>query len=236
MRRALTAGIGVVCATLVVGPAAGWYHGGGAHWEGNANSWHAQGARGTASGGDGSWSATGYRGGSASGGDGSWNATGYRGGTASGGDGSWSAHGAGGDSASGGGGYWHATNNQGTTVYGGYNRYYGGAYDTYHPPTVVNDYYNTGCYDCGGWNTAGAAAVGVAAGSVLGAAAASQESANAYAAGVAAGESIGSIVTTLPAGCVYSPVAGASYYKCGAVWYQPSYGANGVFYRAVAAP
>ena len=236
MRALVVGGIAAIAAVLPVAPSLAWMHGGGAHWEGNASSWHAQGFRGAASGGDGSWSATGYRGGSASGGDGSWHATGYRGGTASGGDGSWSAHGADGGSASGGGGYWHATGESGSTVYGGYNRYYGGTYDTYHPPVTVNDYYGSGCYDCGGWNTAGAAAVGLAAGSMIGAAAAGQESANAYAAGVAAGEAVGSVATVLPANCVYTPVAGASYYKCGPVWYQPSYGANGVFYRVVTAP
>ncbi len=233
--------IAIGCVSLLLaalpGAAAAWYHGGGAHWSGNASNWHAQGFRGTASGGDGSWNATGYRGGSASGGDGSWSGTGYRGGTASGGDGSWSAHGAGGDTASGGGGYWHATNpNTNSTVYGGYNRYYGGTYNTYHPPTVVNDYYGGGCYDCGGWNSAGAAAVGLAAGTMIGAAATQQASANAYAAGVAAGETTGAIISSLPPGCVYTPIAGASYYKCGVVWYQPSYGANGVFYRGVVAP
>lgn len=219
MRALVVSGIAAIAAVLPFAPSLAWMHGGGAHWEGNANSWHAQGFRGTASGGDGSWSATGYRGG-----------------TASGGDGSWSAHGADGGSASGGGGYWHATGESGTTVYGGYNRYYGGTYDTYHPPVTVNDYYGSGCYDCGGWNTAGAAAVGLAAGSMIGAAAAGQESANAYAAGVAAGEAVGSVATVLPANCVYTPVAAASYYRCGTVWYQPSYGANGVFYRVVMAP
>jgi hypothetical protein len=45
----------------------------------------------------------------------------------------------------------------------------------------------SGCDDCGGWNSAGAAAVGLAAGTAIGAAGASVASANAYAAGVAAG-------------------------------------------------
>ena len=49
---------------------------------------HTRAAYGSASGGDGSWSGSGYRGGSASGGGGSWSGTGYRGGTASGSDGS----------------------------------------------------------------------------------------------------------------------------------------------------
>lgn len=179
------------------------------HASGNSSSWSASDSRGgTASGGDGSWDATGARGGTASGGDGSWSGTGYRGGTASGGDGSW-----------------HASTPYGTAS-GGYNTYYGGTYATYHPPTVVNSY-STGCYNCGGWAVAGAVAVGAAA-----------ASASAYNAGVAAGSAyaMGAIYPTIPAGCVYSPFGGVSYYNCGNVWFSPSYGANGVYYRVVPAP
>lgn len=169
------------------------------------------------------WSHAGFRGGRAWGGDGSWDARGFRGGTASGGD-----------------GYWHGTGANGTTVYGGYDRYYGGTYATYHPPTVVNTYYGGGCYDCGGWNAAGAAAVGVAAGAAIGAAGANAASSNAYAAGYAAGASqypIGAIYPTLPGGCTYTPKGNVTYYKCGGgVWLSPAFGANGVYYRVVAAP
>ena len=65
----------------------------------------------------------------------------------------------------------------------------------------------SGCYDCGGWNTAGAAAVGLAAGTAIGAAGANAASANAYAAGVAAGGAyaMGAIYPSLPAGCIYRP-------------------------------
>jgi hypothetical protein len=127
--------------------------------------------------------------------------------------------------AEGGGGYWHATGAYGTTAYGGYNRYYGGTYATYHPPTVVNTYYGNGCYGCGGWGAAGAAAVGLGAGAVLGAATAS-------AAGNALGT--GAIYTTLPLGCVYRPVL--ALYQCDGTWLRASYGANGVYYRAVPPP
>ena len=163
-----------------------------------------------------------------------------RGGTASGGsgDGSWHATGAQGGSASGGDGYWHGTSAYGTTAYGGYNRYYGGTYATYHPPTTVNNYYGSGCYNCGGWSAAGAAAVGLAAGTAIGAASASAASANAYAAGVAAGSAyaMGAIYATLPTGCVYSPFGGLTYYRCGASWLSPCYGANGLYYRVVPVP
>src|SRR5262245_63166472 len=62
--------------------------------------WSHSGRYGSASGGGGSWSASGERGGSASGGGGSWSGSGYRGGSASGGGGSWSGTGAYGGSAS----------------------------------------------------------------------------------------------------------------------------------------
>jgi hypothetical protein len=39
--------------------------------------------------------------------------------------------------------------------------YYGAHYPAYHPPVTVNNY-GSGCYNCGGWSTAGAAATGVA--------------------------------------------------------------------------
>ena len=196
---------------------------------------------GSVSGGGGSWSGTGFRGGTASGGGGSWHATGAAGGTAAGGSGSWHATGAGGGTASGGGGYWHGTSAYGTTAVGGYNRsysgydhYYGGTYAAYHPPTVVNHYYSSGCYDCGGWSTAGAVAAGAAVGTAAGAAA----TAGAYNAGVAAGSAytMGAIYGTLPGGCVYSQVGAIGYYKCGGTWFKPSFGANGLYYRVVAAP
>ena len=196
---------------------------------------------GSVSGGGGSWSGTGFRGGTASGSDGSWHADGFRGGTASGGGGSWSAHGADGGTASGGDGSWAAHGADGGYAYHN-GSYYGGSYNAYHPPTTVNTYYENGCYDCGGWNTAGAAAAGMAVGATIGAASASAASSNAYAQGYAAGATntayaIGSIYTTLPAGCVYTPMGSAAYYKCGGgVWLSPAYGANGVYYRIVPAP
>jgi hypothetical protein len=102
----------------------------------------------------------------------------------------------------------------------------------------VNNYYGSGCYNCGGWSAAGAAAVGLAAGTAIGAASASTASANAYAAGVAAGSAyaMGAIYATLPAGCVSSPFGGVTYYRCGATWFSPSYGANGLYYRVVPMP
>ena len=188
-------GVGLVSLVLLPRPAGAWMHAG--RW-------------GEASGGGGAWDAEGWHGGSASGDDGSWHARGAWGGSASGGDGSWSGHGADGGYASGGDGSWHATGANGGTAYGGYDHYYGGSYTAYHPPTTVN-YYGSGCYDCGGWNTAGAAAagaaVGVVAGAAIGSANANAAASNAYAAGVAAGSAypVGAIYATLPAGCTYDP-------------------------------
>ncbi len=93
------------------------------------------------------------------------------------------------------GGGWSKTGAYGGTAYG--NAHYGGAYyhppgayPAYHPPATVN-YYGSGCYNCGGWSTAGAAAAGAAVGLVTGAAIASSNTAaatsSAYSAGVAAG-------------------------------------------------
>jgi len=221
-------------------PASAWYHAGSyGRAYGGDGSWSARGYRGgSASGSDGSWSGTGFRGSTASGTDGSWNSSGYRGGSASGGDGSWSGTGDRGGTASGSDGYWRATNASGTTVYGDRNgNYYGGSYSTYHPPTTVN-YYSAGCSDCGGWSTAGAAAVGVAAGTAIGAASVNAATANAYAAGVATGSAVasGAILPALPPGCGYMSVGDKAYYNCNGTWVQPVYGANGVYYRAVPNP
>ena len=64
---------------------------------------------------------------------------------------------------------------------------------------------------------------------------------SAYSAGYAAGATttayaMGAIYETLPAGCAVSTVAGTTYYHCATTWFQPYYGANGVYYRVVAAP
>ncbi len=47
---------------------------------------------------------------------------------------------------------------------------------------------------------------------------------------------MGAIYTTLPAGCLHTTVSAASYYLCGNAWLQPTFGANGVYYRVVPAP
>src|SRR5439155_24861772 len=82
-----------------------------------------------------------------------------------------------------GSGYTTYTGANGATAY--HSPYYGAAYPAYHPPTTVN-VYGAGCYNCGGWNAAGAAAAGVVVGMAAGAAVASANTAaatsNAYSA------------------------------------------------------
>jgi hypothetical protein len=156
-----------------------------------------------------------------------------------------------------GSGYTSYTSASGTTAY--HSPYYGARYPAYHPPTTVNAY-GAGCYNCGGWSTAGAAAagavVGVAAGAAIANANTAAATANAYNAGVAAGATsaaplpvaypaprpvngtfaMGAIYAALPAGCISPTVPGGTYYLCGNTWFRPAYGANGVYYRVVPTP
>jgi hypothetical protein len=97
-------------------------------------------------------------------------------------------------------------------------------------------------------NTAAATSNAYAAG----AAAASTNTANAYNAGVVAGATggavvvapapasgtfaVGGIYAALPAGSISVPKNGTTYYLNGNTWFQPSYGANGVYYRVVPTP
>ena len=191
---------------LGTGSAEAWYHGGGS-WGNGSGHWAAS---------DGHWAGS-YNGHTDSGtygttANGTHYATGNYGGAVATNDGNWAA------------------SKNGQYAYG--NHYYGTTGYGYHPPTVVNQYYGTGCYNCGGWSSGGAAvagaAVGVAAGVAIGAAATS----SAYAAGYAAG----SVYAALPAGCIYTPIGGTAYYQCNGVWFVPGYGANGTYYSVVPAP
>jgi hypothetical protein len=47
---------------------------------------------------------------------------------------------------------------------------------------------------------------------------------------------MGAIYAQLPSGCSVSVTDGTTYYYCGSAWFQPSFGANGVYYRVVPAP
>jgi len=47
----------------------------------------------------------------------------------------------------------------------------------------------------------------------------------------------GTLYGTLPAGCSYEAVNAQPCYRCtDGLWFVPAYGANGVYYRVVAAP
>jgi hypothetical protein len=81
----------------------------------------------------------------------------------------------------------------------------------------------------------------MAAGAAVASANTAAATSSAYSAGYAAGATttayaMGAIYATLPAGCVTATVAGATYDQCGSTWFQPSYGANGVYYRVVPTP
>jgi hypothetical protein len=47
---------------------------------------------------------------------------------------------------------------------------------------------------------------------------------------------MGAIYPTLPTGCATPNVGGKTYYLCGNTWFQPNFGANGVYYRVVPTP
>ena len=101
--------------------------------------------------------------------------------------------------------------------------------------------YGAGCHSCGGWAVAGAAAVGVAAGAAVASRNNAANTANAYSAGYAAGATdtayaMGAIYPTLPPGAVVATVHANTYYLAGNVWFQPAFGANGVYYRVVPTP
>jgi hypothetical protein len=247
MRRIGLAIAGAALALVQVLPASAWMRGGdtyggghyGAaasdgHWAAGADGHYASGSYGTTAGG--THYATTSRGGSAEAGNGSWSAQSASGRTNSGSYGTTAygthyATGSYGGAVATNNGHWAAESN-GQYAYG--NHYtgtstYGGAY---HPPAVVNQYYGTGCYNCGGWGTAGAVAAGVAVGTAVGVAAAT----NANAAAAAASYPYGDIYAALPVGCAYAPYYGVAYYHCGYTWFTPNYGANGIYYRVVAPP
>ena len=74
-----------------------------------------------------------------------------------------------------------------------------GAY-AYHPPTTVN-YYGAGCYNCGGYSTAGAVAAGVVVGAAVGAAAAESASTTTTTTTTTTTYVVGNVYPALPSGC-----------------------------------
>ena len=89
---------------------------------------------------------------------------------------------------------------------------------------------------------AAGAVVGMATGAAIATASASAATSTAYNAGVVAGSVattayvIGTNYAVLPSGCASPNVGGTTYFLCGNTWFQPSYGANGVYYRVVRTP
>ena len=129
-----------------------------------------------------------------------------------------------------GGGTEH-TNVYGGSTYGAYgvgvgHTYPSGAsvyagYPAYHPPVAVPYYAASGCYGCA-----------AAAGAIVGATAAAAAVAPMEGASVVMGGSY----AMLPPGAIEVSRFGVQYYLLGNTWFQPVYGANGVFYRVVPAP
>src|SRR5580692_261544 len=175
---------GGVLALVQMQPAGAWMRGGetaggghygaaasNGHWAAGANGHTASGTYGTTAGG--THYATNSKGGSAEAGNGSWSSQSASGKTNSGSYGTTAygthyATGSYGGAVATNNGHWAGESN-GQYAYG--SHYEGGATyaGAYHPPAVVNQYYGTGCYSCGGW---GAAAAGLAVGTAIGAAAA----------------------------------------------------------------
>ena len=84
-------------------------------------------------------------------------------------------------------------------------------------------------------NSAAAASANSAAAYNAGVAAGSASTAAAYSAGAA---TAAATFAALPDGCAFKPSGTTAYYFCAGsgLWLMPAYGANGLYYRAVAAP
>ena len=138
-----------------------------------------------------------------------------------------------------GGGTEH-TNVYGGSTYGAYGAGVGHTYPSggsvyggvYHPPVAVPAY-ASGCYGCAA--AAGALIGGGAAAAVGYSAAMATGAAMAAPAGVAP-VVLGGSYATLPSDAIAITRLGVNYYISGTTWYQPVYGANGVFSRVVPAP
>jgi hypothetical protein len=93
-------------------------------------------------------------------------------------------------------------------------------------------------------NTAAATSSAYSAGVAAGSANTAAATGAAYSAGVATGVaaasggtySMGINYAALPAGSMSVNKNGTTYYLSGNTWFQPSYGANGVYYTVVPAP
>ncbi len=200
--------------------------------------------------GGGSGFAYGAHGGSAAWSHGSGVAYGPHGGSAAWSGGSGYAHGASGGSAawSGGTGYAH-TAAGGSAAWSGGTGYAHGAYGGgavwghttygyaygYRPPV----YYGSYGYSSG--DVAAAGIAGLAVGAMTGAAAASQPPPAPTTVIVQQPIAppplmLGTSLTYLPGNCVNIHISSGQYYECGANWFKPYFGSNGVYYQVVPAP
>ena len=109
----------------------------------------------------------------------------------------------------------------------------------YHPPVAVPYYSAAGCYGCA---AAAGAVVGMATGAAVASANTAAATTSAYSSGYAAGSAaattyvMGANYAMLPTGCATPDVGGKTYFLCGNTWFQPLYGANGLYYRVVPTP
>jgi hypothetical protein len=102
-------------------------------------------------------------------------------------------------------------------------------YPAYHPPVAVAYTSST----CSGCAAAAGALVGVTAGAAI---ASANTAAMAGAAPASGSYMLGMSYALLPNGASALNLAGATYYVSNNVWFQPAYGANGVYYRVVPKP
>ena len=125
----------------------------------------------------------------------------------------------------------------------------------YHPPVAVPYYSAAGCYGCA---AAAGAVVGMATGAAVASASTAAAASTAYSSGYAAGSAttaatmsgaapvvassapityaMGGNYAMLPAGCATPDVGGRTYFLCSNTWFQPLYGANGIYYHVVPTP
>jgi hypothetical protein len=172
----------------------------------------------------------------------------YGGGSASGrfgGSASWSHSSAGG--AYGGWGHSSGTytgphGNSASWSHSSYGGYHPPAYGGYHPPAYGYHppaYYGSSGYSSG--DVAAAGIAGLAVGAMAGAAAASRPAPAPTTVVVQqpmapAPLMLGTSLTYLPGGCVNINISSGQYYECGANWFKPYFGSNGVYYQVVPAP
>jgi len=97
-------------------------------------------------------------------------------------------------------------------------------------------YYAAG--GCNGCAAAAGAVVGATAGVVVASADVTATANGVANPGMAAPVTyvMGANYAKVPSGCATPSVQGQKYYLCGNTWFQPTYGANGLYYRVTPTP